>query len=115
MHRSSRTHARLFVSLLAFMLGLIQALAWSPLPPSGTRQVKVKDPVLAGRLRAQIGTRLVADYGSFQILEINEASLSTMTDRPGVEPYRGSGFIQLNAGWIQTGLPQARNQLLSTP
>lgn len=69
-------------------------------------KVRVSDPSAAAELQAQ-GARLLADYGSFQLLEIPDApALAAAITREQVQTADESDFIELNAGPLDTRAPE---------
>jgi hypothetical protein len=67
-------------------------------------RVQASDPETVAAI-VNGGGRLVADYGSFQILEANQAALDEFRGAPGVEDRSEQKFILLNAGRIDTDDP----------
>ncbi len=64
------------------------------------QKIRVSDPAAAAELRAQ-GARVLADYGSFQLLETDAPSPNAL--RQGrAESANESDFIELNAGHLDT-------------
>ena len=64
-----------------------------------TQKVRVDDPAVAARLLAQ-GGKLVADYGSFQIIQADAASAAGESNR--VASAEESNFIELHAAHLDT-------------
>jgi subtilisin-like proprotein convertase family protein len=86
--------------------GCILSLALSSVVWAGNslQKVRVTDPVIARQL-TQVGAKVVADYGSFQVLE---AGGETVGNVAGVEVRPDYNVIQLNAGAIHTTTPAAQ-------
>jgi hypothetical protein len=69
-------------------------------------KLQVSDPETAAAL-IRAGGREVADYGSFQIVEANQAAWEAFRDAPGVEDVSEQKNILLNVGPINTDDAQA--------
>ena len=67
-------------------------------------KLKVHNPALAASLLAQ-GGRLIADYGSFQLVETDDPS-SANGNKANAEVADEFDFIQLNAGHLDTRAPE---------
>jgi hypothetical protein len=79
------------------------ASAVLPLPANGaTQKMEVRESATASALLAK-GGRLIADYGSFQIIE---AEQSGQTNRAEIRD--DFNFIELNAGRLDTRTAEAR-------
>src|SRR5882724_8417633 len=70
------------------------------------RKVRVTDPEMSRQLSGA-GGRLIADYGSFQVLDVDEATAASLAGQEGVEVHPDYDLIMLNAGPIDTTSPQA--------
>src|SRR6266567_6996381 len=66
-----------------------------------TRKVRVSDPRRAEELLSR-GARLIADYGSFQIFQVDEVLAGAMAGQPGVEDSSEENVITLNASHLNT-------------
>jgi hypothetical protein len=73
---------------------------------AGPHKLRVSDPALAESLVLQ-GGRLVADYGSFQIIETDQPS-SAGTEDGRSQPADEMNLIQLNSVTLDTTRPQAQ-------
>jgi subtilisin-like proprotein convertase family protein len=93
------------LGLLLLMIGVMCAHAFGA---RRTHKLRVSDPAAAARLVAA-GGRLVADYGSFQILEIPATApgLAAPMSGAGVEQRDDFDTILLNAGPIDTAAAPA--------
>src|SRR5882724_3634675 len=76
-------------------------------PNGRTKKVRVRDPWLAEELLAK-GGRLIADYGSFQILQVDEALAGVVAAQPGVEDKSEENVIALNASRLDTTVPEVK-------
>jgi uncharacterized repeat protein (TIGR01451 family) len=91
------------------MLCLLAAAALAVLPAMARpHKLRVSDAAQAAALKAH-GARLLADYGSFQLLETDDAKAAALqVDR--VEAVDDSNFIELNAGPLDTLAPAVQAQ-----
>lgn len=80
--------------------------AATPSASPARRRIRVHDADV-GRLLTDAGGRLVAAYGSFDVLEVDEATAAALTAHEGVEALRDDDVIMLNAGPLNTSSPQA--------
>jgi hypothetical protein len=88
-------------ALLGLVL-LLLAADMDALPARrGSRKVRVSDPVRARMVRDQ-GGRLIADYGSFQLFEVDAARAPGLLAVAGVEPRDEEDLVLLNARTIDT-------------
>src|SRR5262249_22975526 len=62
-------------------------------------RLRVSDPALSSTLVAH-GARVLADYGSYQLIETSDTSVSD--GRPGVELEAEFDLIELNTGHLDT-------------
>lgn len=69
--------------------------------PGNVHKVIVSDRNLAKSIESQ-GARLVADYGTFKLLEVNDALASSLNDKPGAEFSDESNLVMLNSGVFDT-------------
>jgi subtilisin-like proprotein convertase family protein len=69
--------------------------------PGNFHKVIVSDRDLAKSIESQ-GGRLVADYGSFKLLEVNETLANSLGEKQGAELSDESNLIMLNAGAFDT-------------
>ena len=74
------------------------------LPPV---KLSVSDSALAERLQAD-GSRLIAAYDSFMLLEVDGALAGQLVGLPGVTPHEEDNLILLNAGPLDTTSPQVK-------
>ena len=70
-------------------------------------KVSVSDPQLVQTLKSQ-GARVIADYGSFVLLEVNDAVASSLTSNRNAQIVDENNLILLNAGTIDTRTPEAQ-------
>lgn len=89
---------RILVISLAVILPLSNAFA-------RPHKVRVSDPAAAAALQAQ-GAKLLADYGSFQLLETAATPSLTTLKQDRVESADETDFIELNAGHLDTRAPE---------
>jgi hypothetical protein len=66
-------------------------------------KVQVSDPALAGQLAAR-GARRIADYGSFQLFDVDDATAAAGAGR--MEMRDEYNVIKLNAARLDTSLPE---------
>ena len=94
-----------FLSLGVFSLALClpaQAASQRFLATSGDRhKLRVDDPAVASQILAD-GGRLIADYGSFQMMEANASAEQTFAGSGSVENRDEDNRILLNAGEVDT-------------
>lgn len=76
--------------------------------PANRHKVMVSDHALAKSIEAK-GARLIADYGSFKLLEVNDAVAGTLNDKPGAELSDENNLISLNAGAFDTTTAEAQS------
>lgn len=84
--------------LLILVLGVLLPVQSTQARP---RKLRVSDPALAAELRAQ-GARLLADYGSFQLLESDAATAPASLPTSRAQALDDADFIELNAGRLDT-------------
>ncbi|MEI6198240.1 MAG: S8 family serine peptidase, partial [Verrucomicrobiota bacterium] len=84
---------------------IIALLALIPSVQAQNQKLRVNDAAVADRLLAQ-GGKLVADYGSFKIIEAEAASVAGETNQ--VESVAESNFIELHAGPLDTRTTAAK-------
>ena len=96
-HRSGAFRFVRLLCLLAVAVAVVQTAAARP------HKLRVSDPAQADELKAR-GARLLADYGSFQILETDDAALASAR-LSRVEAADDLDFIELNAGRLDTRAP----------
>lgn len=75
--------------------------------PTERHKVQVSDPELARQIKEQ-GGRIVADYESFQVFEVNSALESSLAANRGAELRDEDNVIALNAGAIDTTRPEVQ-------
>jgi hypothetical protein len=68
-----------------------------------SHKLRVSDPSLANSMKAR-GGKLIADYGGFQVIEMDQASL-TSADTNRAELADDFNFVRLNAGQLDTRTP----------
>jgi len=71
-------------------------------------KLRVEDPAIAAQLLAE-GGRLIADYGSFQMIEVNGAAEASFGPSGRVENRDAENRILLNAGEVDTTTDAARS------
>ncbi|MGI8918724.1 MAG: hypothetical protein ACR2H6_08985 [Pyrinomonadaceae bacterium] len=69
--------------------------------PGNVHKVIVSDRTLAKSIESE-GARLIADYGTFKLLEVNDALAGSLNDKPGAEFSDESNLIMLNSGVFDT-------------
>jgi len=82
--------------------------------PSGSesaarRKVRVTDPEV-GRQLIQAGSRMIADYGGFQVLDVDEPTAAALAGQEGIEVHHEWDLIMLNTGAMNTAVPQLAAQ-----
>lgn len=70
-------------------------------------KVKVSDETAAREVESR-GGRLIADYSSFKVFEVDNAAVKGLGEKHGVEVRDEDNLILLNAGAIDTTLPVAQ-------
>lgn len=100
----SRSASRRGWILPALLAGLLVALL-CPLNLSAAHKLRVTDPAAAAAIQAR-GGRLIADYGGFQLLEIDDAK--EIARHPGAIRRDGENVIELHARRIDTSAPETR-------
>ncbi len=78
----------------------------TPTGPQARRKVRVTDPEV-GRFLTGAGARLIADYGSFQVFDVDEATARRVGGREGAEVHDDYDLLMLNTGPINTTSPEA--------
>ncbi len=100
--------------LLLCLAPAIAGLGALPERPAPSHKIQVSDPAVARQLEKQ-GARLIADYGSFQLLEAGEspAPAGLTAQAKGRDEYNS---IRLNTGAIDTSKPavQAARKTVAT-
>ena len=119
--QSAFFNPRVLIGML-FLAGLLLGLfAFDAFPGASARaqgskqnsksgalhKVSVSDPGLAQTLKSQ-GARVIADYGSFVLLEVNDAVASSLTNNPNAQIVDENNLVLLNAGTIDTRTPEAQ-------
>ncbi len=95
--RNARSNATIrFVQLLSLALVTFLSVGVASARP---QKIRVTDPA-AAELKAQ-GARMLADYGSFQLLEMDAPSPNALR-QARAETADDSDFIELNAGHLDT-------------
>ena len=74
---------------------------------SALHSVSVSDRQLVETLKSQ-GARVIADYGSFVLLEVNDLVASGLTNTRNAQIVDGNNLILLNAGTIDTRTAEAQ-------
>ena len=92
------------IRLLAILLLTVTALPAAQSALARPHKLKVHDPALAASLLAQ-GGRLIAEYGSFQLIESADASPAG-AKASSLESADEFDLIQLNAGHLDTRAPE---------
>lgn len=102
----SSTTTRAWARILRWSQWLwVAALAFTLAQTANARphKVRVSDPAQAAQLQAR-GARLLVDYGSFQVFEVEPAA-EPAANADHVEAADGWDFIELNAGPLDTRAP----------
>ena len=98
LRRNLRSNATFrFIQLLSLALVAILSVGDVSARP---QKLRVTDPAAAAELKAH-GARVIADYGSFQLLEMDAPSPSALRQSKA-ESADESDFIELNAGHLDT-------------
>ena len=93
---------RLALALLLCCASILVPRAWAAEAGARMHKLRVNDAMTAAALLAQ-GARLVADYGSFQVLETDAATVQTLAVRPAAaEAVDEWNTIHLNARPLDT-------------
>lgn len=82
-------------------------LAAGAFPSLAAHRVQVSDPAIGRELAGQ-GARLVADYGGWQLYEVEQLPAG-LFNRSGVEDRDGYNVIHLNTGPIDTASAEAKS------
>jgi Subtilase family/HYR domain len=77
------------------------------LSPGGRHKLRLEDRGLARELTAK-GGRLIADYDSYQVVEVDSATAQSYKSRYSAEVKDEYNLILLNAGSIDTTTPQGQ-------
>lgn len=93
------------VSNLTLFLGL--TLASLVTVPADPIKIRVPDPRPPEQLQAR-GARLLADYGGFQLLEVDESAAAGWIAE-GAEPAEAGNFIELHARRLDTRSPETKS------
>jgi hypothetical protein len=98
--------------LLGLCIALMLAFGLAAAPERV--KLQVNDPALAERLRTEFGGRLVADYGAYQLLEVDWQAAADVAREPGQLRCDEYDHIALNTGWLPTapGVAPARKKTL---
>lgn len=72
-------------------------------------KISVADRQLVENLKSQ-GARVVADYGSFVLMEASAAIAASLSSNRGAEVVDENNLVLLNAGAIDTSTPAAQSQ-----
>jgi hypothetical protein len=89
------------------IVSLLLSMAWaSPVPADGGVKIRVSDPNVV-RAIVEGGGRIVADYGSFQLLDADAATAEALRGRDGVDVRDDDKRILLNVGALDTTTPEA--------
>lgn len=109
---SSRRHA--CHAWLPAMLALALPL---PLAAQAGNLIKLKVPAASTvpQAVAKLGGRLVADYGAFKILEVDEAKAGDLLQDPEVARQDDFNYLKLNAGNVKTSSTEARSKAALAP
>ena len=75
--------------------------------PGERHKIAVDDLFLASKLQQQ-GARLVADYGSYKLLEVNSTSASALGSDSKAQMADENNLVLLNSGAIDTTTPEAQ-------
>jgi PKD repeat protein len=102
MRRSQRPPILRLSSFVCAILCLVHVAAvWSAPNTKGTHKIRVHDPALAADL-VKDGGELIADYGAFQVLRIDDSLVSSVAGKERVESLDTQDAIELNAGKLDT-------------
>ena len=71
-------------------------------------KISVDDGKLVQSLQAR-GGRVIADYGSFVLLEANDSAASSLTKKQNAQIVDENNLVLLNAGAIDTTTPAAQS------
>jgi PKD repeat protein len=115
MNQTTRTNRMLAFSLATF-LSLISLCAGTALAaekssalginaPLQNHKLRIRDPALVAEVASKGGS-LVADYGAFQLFQVDEAVLGQMAGRPGFEDVTEQNIIMLNTKPLNTTEPE---------
>ena len=85
---------------------IIVFIALSASVQAQNEKLRVNDPAVAARLLAR-GGKLVADYGSFKIIEADAAAVAGESNR--VESAEAGNFIELHAVHLDTRTPATKS------
>src|SRR6516164_3309897 len=69
-----------------------------------TQKLRVSEPRVAEELISG-GAELIADYGSFQVLRVDQAQAAVAQAKPEVESITRHNIIELNTGPLDTTTP----------
>ena len=84
------------------IVSLLLSMAWaSPVPADGGVKIRVSDPNVV-RAIVEGGGRIVADYGSFQLLDTDAATAEALRGRDAVDVRDDDKRILLNVGALDT-------------
>jgi subtilisin-like proprotein convertase family protein len=75
--------------------------------PVAAHKVSVSDPQLVQTLKSQ-GARVIADYGSFVLLEANDKMAGLVVNNRNAQIVDENNLVLLNAGTIDTRTPEAQ-------
>src|SRR5690348_3525546 len=105
------TNGRILLFLFGVLILVSHQTSLAQPPLTKTHKLRISDRKLAAELLGN-GAELVADYGGFEVLAVDEALESSV---PGLsaEKVTKQSIITLNAGSIDTTLPAI--QALRTP
>jgi hypothetical protein len=95
------------VGLGAFTGVTAQAQATKDEPSGPKHKVSVTNRELIPALQAD-GARIIADYGSFVLLEVSEEGAQKLGDKAGAQIADDNNLIMLNAGTIDTSTADAQ-------
>jgi hypothetical protein len=117
---ASRALGWLFViAFLAFAPAKIQAQTVQPIPgkppflsslsPRKQHKIRVTDKETAAQIAAQ-GGELIADYGGFQLFEVDDSTAATLGQRGDAQDEDEQNRIALNAGVLDTKAPETQSR-----
>ena len=109
-----------FLLFITFVFGIFCAAqmfgaeiqAIGPSAPALRYKLRVSDRSVASQLYSS-DAALIADYGSFQLLRVNETVVAEYAGQPGVEDVTEQNVIALNTGPLDTFSPEV--MALRTP
>jgi PKD repeat protein len=93
----------LVLALLGFSWIFPGGKSWAA-SSSKIQKLRVNDPKLSQEFISK-GAELIADYGSFQVLRVDQSLASAAQGNPAVESVTRHNIIELNTGPLDTTMP----------